>query len=157
MRANGLPAAVTKAVAAWPSGTSGFAFSQCNGAAGSLYCTWVRPAESVVLRVDNTSVPHKVTDFMRGPMDATAIADEFFNAWRVGSYPALRVLGTPSSATAAVAATAQRGRPWIYQDPCSGAAGSLYCTWKDGASSLVLRVSNIEPPARRVIEFRYTP
>jgi hypothetical protein len=46
-----------------------------------------------------------------------------------------------------------RSRPWNF-DRCEGAAGSIYCSWIDGAQRLIIRVRNVEPPPRAVVEIR---
>jgi hypothetical protein len=155
LTALGQPAAVTKAKAAWSKTTTGFVFSNCSGAAGSLYCTWVRRGESVVVRVDNITVPHKVSDFTRTTLDAQGVAEQYLAAWQAGSFAALPVLGDIATAGKATNAAAQSTRPWSFAN-CSGAAGSLYCTWNAGSAKLVIRVQDVNPPPS-VIDFTYTP
>ncbi len=154
MQNYGTTAAVTQALAGSTGGTTGFVFSECSGAAGSIYCTWVRTAESVVLQTDDVSPTHRVVNFTRQTLDGAAVADEFFNAWQAASFSALPVLGNTASAAAAVAQKSQRERSWS-PSPCDGAAGSLYCTWRSGSAKIVLQVVSIQPPVR-VISFQYS-
>jgi hypothetical protein len=153
LKASGSAPAVSQAEAAWPAGTTGYVFSNCQGAAGSLYCTWVRPGERVVLQADNVTVPHRVVGFTHATLDAQDVAQEFVNAWQAGSTGAVAALGNTSAAASAGAASAQSQRPWAFGS-CNGAAGSQYCTWSDGASTLTLQVQNVQAP-RQVIMFTY--
>ena len=92
LAANGTTGAVDAAKTGRASGTSGFVLSNCQGTAGSIYCTWVRTAERVVLRVDDTTTPHLVFEFRREALDAQGVADEFLNAWEFSNRDAVRVL-----------------------------------------------------------------
>lgn len=132
--------------------TSGWAFSNCQGAAGSLVCTWVRPGERIRISVRNVDPPRLATGFTFAELTSQEVAQEFLDAWRAGSEEALLAISGPEATAAAVALAAQANGAWSF-DRCEGAAGSLFCTWRRGTSTLVIRVANLDPPAR-VTEFR---
>lgn len=125
--------------------SSGWAFSNCEGAAGSVFCTWVSPGERVRLRVNNIQPPRLVTDFQFAELTSEEAAHELFDAWRAGSDDAVRALSEPAAADAALALSGRAADAWIF-DRCEGAAGSLFCTWRRGASALMVRVVNIQAP-----------
>ena len=83
--------------------------------------------------------------------DATAQA--FFEAWVGNDAAKLAANGEAAAVAQATALSVSRTRPWLF-DRCEGAAGSVYCAWIDGAQRLIIRVRNVEPPPRAVIEMR---
>jgi hypothetical protein len=152
---NGTAAAASQATAQYAH-TAGAAwvFSDCQGAAGSQYCTWVRAAEDVVLQATNVSTPHLVEQFRYNALQPIDIAEQFVTAWEEGSTGALNALGTSQAATQAQALNAQRGDGWQAPSTCGGTAGSYYCTFTAGSQQLYVRVDDTNPP-RKVIEFRF--
>jgi hypothetical protein len=133
----------------------GFRFSNCQGAAGSIYCTFVRRGTRVVIQVDDTSVPHKIVGVKRAALDAPATAAEFLSAWQAGSGEAVAALSRPAATAAATTLESRAQLPWQL-DKCEGAAGSIFCTYKAGGSQLVIRVEQVNPPPV-VAEVRFAP
>jgi hypothetical protein len=151
----GTTAAINAAKAGRADGTSSFRFSNCQGAAGTIFCTFVRRGQRVVLGVDNVDVPHRVDQFKRDDLDAQTVAQEFLNAWQGGSADAVAALSDPAAAASATALRVHAGLPWSL-DNCQGAAGSIFCTFKAGTSKLVVRVVQVNPPPI-VGDVQYTP
>lgn len=87
----------------------------------------------------------------RRATDATAQA--FFEAWVANDATKLAANGEAGAIAQANALASSRTRPWVF-DRCEGAAGSVYCSWIDAGTRLVVRVRNVEPPPRAVIEVR---
>jgi hypothetical protein len=83
--------------------------------------------------------------------DATAQA--FFEGWVANDAAKMAANGEASAITQANAIISSRTRPWNF-DHCEGAAGSVYCSWLDAGQRLIIRVRNVEPPPRAVIEIR---
>ena len=102
MTADGDPATVNAARAIAP--TAGWVLSGCQGAAGSIFCAWVRPGERIRVRVRNISTPRVVTDFAKETLTAEQASQEFFDAWEFGSEPAMRALGDSTTVPLALSA-----------------------------------------------------
>jgi len=83
--------------------------------------------------------------------DATAQA--FFEGWVANDAAKMAANGEAAAVTQATALASSRNRPWNF-DRCEGAAGSVYCSWLDAGQRLIIRVRNVEPPPRAVIEVR---
>ncbi|QXC63264.1 hypothetical protein KSP35_11025 [Aquihabitans sp. G128] len=133
------PTAVNQLFTKTWSASSQWLFINCDGAAGSTYCTWVESTEGrLQLRVDNAS--QKVTSVTRIPLGNGA-AGRFFHAWRVGKKDAAMAYGS-ASATNAMFAHSDVGAHWL-PTGCDGAAGSTYCSWiGDDSVQITLRVDN---------------
>jgi hypothetical protein len=132
--------------------SSDWVFSNCQGVAGSVFCTWVRPGERVRARVNNVDVPKLVVEFQFAELSSEEAAKELFDAWKAGSDDAIRALASTAAAAAAIALETRAPETWSF-DRCEGAAGSIFCTWRRGASALIIRVENLAPPAV-ITEFR---
>ncbi|TML14927.1 MAG: hypothetical protein E6G39_07665 [Actinobacteria bacterium] len=101
-----------------------------------------------------TATPASAT----GPATTTARASDataqaFFEAWVGNDAAKLAANGEAAAVAQATALSVSRTRPWLF-DRCEGAAGSVYCAWIDGAQRLIIRVRNVEPPPRAVVEMR---
>ena len=82
-----------------------------------------------------------------------ATAQLFFEAWVANDGTKLAANGEAGAIAQSNALAPSRNRPWSF-DRCEGAAGSVFCSWIDGAQRLIIRVRNIEPPPRAVAEIR---
>jgi hypothetical protein len=145
MNADGSNAAVTAALAARPSGTSGYVFSNCQGAAGSTYCTWVKRGSSIVVQVQNQP-PVKVVGFQHNTLSAQDTANEFFTGYQMNNAAVVTALADAATSAKTAALESHRTLPWVPPQNCDGAAGSLYCTWTAGSSKFVVRVVQVNPP-----------
>jgi hypothetical protein len=67
MAASGTPEAVEAAMAAEDSAGLDWAFSTCEGAAGTVYCTWGSAGSELVIGVGNIEQPRLVTSFTITP------------------------------------------------------------------------------------------
>jgi hypothetical protein len=136
--------------------TSGapWVFSDCQGAAGSEYCTWVRPAENAVVKVDDVSVPHAVDSFQWHSLQPIDIADAFVTAWQFGNSDAEKALGSSAAVSQIEALAAHRHDPWQSPAACQGVAGSMECVFLNGHHQLIVRVSDVTTP-KQVAEVTY--
>ncbi len=82
-----------------------------------------------------------------------ATAQGFFEAWVANDAAKLAANGEAAAIAQANGLASSRNRPWNFEQ-CEGAAGSVYCTWLDAGQRLIVRVRNVEPPPRAVIEIR---
>jgi hypothetical protein len=155
MHNNGTPSAVTAAQAGRAGGTSGFVFSNCQGAAGSTFCTWVKRGTSIVIQATNVQTPHLVTGFQRNTLSAEDTANQFFDGYRENNASVVAALADAPTATKTIGLESHRNLLWVFQD-CSGAAGSLFCTFTAGSSKLVIRVVQVNPPPQ-VGDITFTP
>jgi len=155
MHNDGTPSAVTAAQAGRAGGTSGFVFSNCQGAAGSTFCTWVKRGTSIVIQATNVQTPHLVTGFQRNTLSAEDTANQFFDGYRENNASVVAALADAPTATKAIGLESHRNLLWVFQD-CSGAAGSLFCTFTAGSSKLVIRVVQVNPPPQ-VGDITFTP
>jgi hypothetical protein len=157
LSANGTADATSQAIAqyAHTSGAS-WVFSNCQGGAGTEYCTYVRAAEDVVMRASNATSPHLVYEFDWKALDAPAIAEQFISAWQFANGAAERALATSAAVSQLDASGAPRDGAW--QAPtCEGTAGSFYCTsMRNATSKLIVRVGDVQVP-HQVIGVTYTP
>jgi hypothetical protein len=155
MHSLGTNAAVTAAQAAYPSGTSGYVFSNCQGAAGSTYCTWVKRGSSVQVQVQNPP-PNMVVGFQRNTLSSQDTANEFFTGYEMNNAAVVGALSDAATTAKTAALESHRSLNWIPPQNCDGAAGSLYCTWTAGSSKFVVRVVQVNPPPQ-VGDVTYTP
>jgi hypothetical protein len=155
MNADGTAAAVAAAQAARPSGTTGYVFSNCQGAAGSTYCTWVKLGSSIQVQAQNQP-PVKVIGFKHNTLSAQDTADEFFTGYEMNNAAVVAALANPSAAAKTATLESHRSLNWVPPQNCDGAAGSLYCTWTAGSSKFVVRVQQVNPPPQ-VVDVTYTP
>ncbi len=66
LRSLATPEAADAAIAARAVGGDGWSFARCDGAAGSLYCTWTRGAQVLTERVSNVEPTHRLTELTVG-------------------------------------------------------------------------------------------
>ncbi len=144
---NGTATAVDEATAQYAKTTgTAWQFSNCQGAAGSIYCTWVRAAEDVVVRASDVNPANRVVEFRWNALQAPGIASQFVDAWQFGSTNALLGLGTPDAVTQVQALATHTSDGWQAPSSCDGTAGSFYCTFTAGAHDLIVRVGDVEVP-----------
>jgi hypothetical protein len=137
--------------------TSGatWVFSNCQGAAGSQYCTWVRAAQDVVVRASDVTTPITTVEFQWNALEPADIAEQFVDAWDFGSSAALGALGEAGAVSQATALDAHRSAGWQAPSACVGTAGSYYCTFTAGSSKLNVQVGDVQMP-RQVVGVTYT-
>jgi hypothetical protein len=155
MHSLGTSAAVSAALGARASGTSGYVFSNCQGAAGSTYCTWVKRGSRILVQATNQT-PYTVVGFQRQPLSAQQTANEFFTGYQDNNAAVVGALANAATATKTAGIEAHRSLAWIPPQNCDGAAGSIYCTWTAGSSKFVVRVVEVNPPPQ-VGDVTYTP
>ena len=155
MHALGTNAAVSAAQAAYPSGTSGYVFSNCQGAAGSTFCTWVKRGSSIRVQVENPP-PNMVVGFQHNTLSSQDTANEFFTGYEMNNSAVVAALADAATATKTAGLESHRSLNWIPPQNCDGAAGSVYCTWTAGSSKFVVRVVQVNPPPQ-VGDVTYTP
>lgn len=81
-------------------------------------------------------------------------AKSLFEAWTKGDRAAAASVAQPAAVTTLFARTWQAGEGWAFSE-CTGAAGSLICTWaRPGGQQVLFRVQNA--PAS-VAEVRFQP
>lgn len=113
---------------------SGWFFSNCEGAAGSTYCTWINNVETtLILRVSNQAGVVSSAAFT--PIESGVIG-RFFHAWRDGNHTEAAKYGTATAVTQLYSATYSAAKHWV-PDSCSGAAGSIYCTFRDDSGGTI--------------------
>ncbi len=154
MHSLGSAQAVATAIGARASGTSGYVFSNCQGAAGSTYCTWVKRGSRVLVQASNQA-PNTVVGFQRQPLNAQNTAYEFFTGYEENNAAVVGVLADAATASKTANLESHRSLSWIPTQNCDGAAGSLYCTWTAGSSKFVVRVDNVDQPPH-VSDVTYT-
>jgi hypothetical protein len=115
---------------------------------GSTSTTTTTRSVPATTTVPVTTVP--ATTRTRAP-DATA--QVFFEGWVANDAAKMAANGEAAAITQATALAPSRNRPWNFER-CEGAAGSVFCSWLDAGQRLVIRVRNIEPPPRAVVEIR---
>lgn len=142
------PAAVTQMFSQAYSSHSGWFFNECQGAAGSTYCNWISKQEGeLLIRIDNMS--NKDVSVHRYPIGSITAGDVFHD-WRVGNKSAALAKGTSAAVNALFAKTYKATDHWT-PESCSGAAGSIYCTWtNDAAKTIRLQVSDVVSPPQFV-------
>jgi hypothetical protein len=87
-------------------------------------------------------------------LSAEAAAKAFFEAWTKADRAAAARVAQPPAVTALFARTWQPVDGWAFSE-CTGAAGSLICTWaRPGGQQVLFRVQNA--PAT-VAEVRFQP
>ncbi len=156
LNVTGTTTAANEAIAQY-SKTSGPAwqFSNCQGAAGSIYCTWVRAAEAVVLRASNVSPANRVVNFQWNALDAAGISAQLVDAWQFASTGALQALATSGAYAQLQALQSHSHDGWQAPTSCDGTAGSFYCTYTAGAHKLVIQVGDVQTP-HQVIGVTYS-
>jgi hypothetical protein len=147
LAANGTTASVNEATAQYAH-TAGatWELSNCQGAAGSQYCTWVRAAEDVVVRASDVSPVNRVVEFQWNALQAPDIAQQFVTAWEFGATNAVGALATTSAASQAQALSAHHTDGWQAPSSCDGTAGSFYCTYTAGSHKLIVQVGDVSVP-----------
>jgi hypothetical protein len=155
LAANGSTPAVNQATAQYAH-TSGatWELSNCQGAAGSQYCTWVRAAEDVVVQASDVSPVNHVVSFQWNALQAPDIAAQFVNAWEFGATNAVAALATASAASQAQALSAHHTDGWQAPSSCDGTAGSFYCTYTAGSHKLIVQVGDVTVP-HQVVSVTY--
>jgi hypothetical protein len=157
LHVNGTTTAASQAIAQY-NRTAGatWVFSNCQGAAGSEYCTWVRAAEAAIVRASSVSPANRTVEFQWRSLDAPAIAEQFVNAWQFHNAAALGILGTSQAANQAQALYSASGDGWQAPSSCDGTAGSFYCTFTAGAKQAVVRVGDVGIPRQVLSLVVYT-
>ena len=122
------------------SASAQWVFITCDGAAGSLYCSWVNKVEgTLLLQVQNQT--QKVINVSRIPL-GNAPAGRVFHAWRVNSSSFAATYSGPGVVSTLFGKAYKSSVHWL-PDGCEGAAGSTYCTWRSDANkSVILQVDN---------------
>lgn len=83
-----------------------------------------------------------------------AAATSFYEAWTRGDRAAAARVAQPAAVTTLFARTWQAGDGWAFSE-CTGAAGSLICTWaRPGGQQVLFRVQNAPST---VAEVRFQP
>jgi len=100
-----------------------------------------------------TSLPTTTAPTTTRVRASDATAQAFFEGWVANDAAKMAANGEAAAVTQATALASSRNRPWNF-DRCEGAAGSVYCSWLDAGQRLIIRVRNVEPPPRAVIEVR---
>ena len=147
LSASGTSTAVGQATAQYAK-TSGatWELSNCQGAAGSQYCTWVRAAEDAVVQASDVSPVNRVVEFQWNALQAPDIAQQFVTAWEFGATNAVGALAMSSAASQAQALSAHRTDGWQAPSSCDGTAGSFYCTYSAGSHKLIVQVGDVTVP-----------
>ena len=84
-------------------------------------------------------------------------ARTLFEAWTRDDRAAAQRVAQPEAVTALFARRWQAADSWSFSE-CSGAAGSLICTWRrPGGQQLLFRVQNVTGGAVTVAEIRFQP
>jgi len=147
-----------------------FTLKNCQGAAGSSYCTFDNNVgDELMLRVSNEKLghPHALTDghfsAITFPTDMQAYAQECLDAWKAGNTARVGFLTTADAKTHLGAiADSYRSATWTFVDS-QGAAGSSYLTWQDGAGHRILfrfynpGVDPNETPQHRIRDVLWNP
>ena len=143
------PTAVTQMFSQPYAASAGWFFNRCDGAAGSTFCTWIDKIEGrLQLRITNAN--RKVSDVTRISLGSLP-AGRLFHAWRIGNSSAGAPYATPAALFALFAKPYTPADHWS-PEGCDGAAGSLYCTWRNDANkTIILRVDQVSMP-QKVIE-----
>ena len=151
LNANGTAAAIGQATAQYAK-TAGatWQFSNCQGAAGSEYCTWVRAAEDAIVRASSVSPANRTVEFQYHALEALDIADQFLNAWEFDSSGALGALGTSDAVNQIQSLATHRNDGWQSPGSCEGTAGSFYCTFTAGAHKLIVHVGDVQIPHQAI-------
>jgi hypothetical protein len=127
-----------------------YTFQDCQGAAGSSYCTFFNAVGDVlVLQLSNPllGAPHAIVhgtfDPLTFPDDMKAYAQECLDAWRAGNLARVGFLTQPDAKTHLLAvASSHKLDDWTYVD-AQGAAGSSYLTWHNpNGDRIVFRFTN---------------
>jgi hypothetical protein len=127
-----------------------YTFRDCQGAAGSSYCTFYNAVGDVlVLQLSNPllGAPHAIVhgtfDPLTFPNDMRAYAQECLDAWRAGNLTRVGYLTQPDAKTHLLAvAASHKLDDWTFVD-AQGAAGSSYLTWHTpGGDRIVFRFTN---------------
>lgn len=125
-------------------------FQDCQGAAGSSYCTFFNGVGDVlVLQLSNPLLggPHAIThgtfDPLTFPTDMKAYAQECLDAWRAGNLARVGYLTQPDAKTHLLnIAASHKLDDWTFVD-AQGAAGSSYLTWHNpNGDRIVFRFYN---------------
>ncbi len=148
-------ATVAGALGARAAGTNGYVFSNCQGAAGSTYCTWVKRGSRILVQAQNQA-PYTVVGFQRQPLSAQDTANEFFTGYQENNVAVVAALADAATATKTAGLESHRSLNWLPPQNCDGAAGSQYCTWTAGSAKFVVRVVEVNPPPQ-VGDVTYTP
>ena len=82
-------------------------------------------------------------------------ARALYAAWASGDRAAAQTVAAPDAAATLFARPWQESDGWTFSE-CSGAAGSVICTWqRPGGQQLLFRVQNVQPVT--VSEVRFQP
>ncbi|MGH8928212.1 MAG: hypothetical protein ACRDWH_07660 [Acidimicrobiia bacterium] len=73
------------------------------------------------------------------------VARTFFAAWQAGERSIMESLANPAALAEADDLGDLAAEPWE-PEPCEGAAGTLFCSWRSPAGRLAIGVANIEEP-----------
>jgi hypothetical protein len=147
-----------------------FTLYQCQGAAGSTYCTYYNNAgDELRLQLSNPLLgqAHAIVggDFhpITFPSDERAYAQETLDAWLAHNDPRITLLCTGDAATHLNAIPgSHRSDAWTF-DHSEGAAGSFYLSWKNPAGDAIVfrfRDPGIPPtpgPQHRVVDVIFQP
>jgi hypothetical protein len=127
-----------------------WALQNCQGAAGSSYCTFYNAVGDMLrLQLSNQllGAAHAIVggtfDPLTFPTDMKAYAQECLDAWKAGNSARVGYLTTPDAKTHLSAiADSHRADDWTFSDS-QGAAGSSYLTWHNGSGDrIVFRFTN---------------
>jgi hypothetical protein len=138
--ATATPTAVDQIFAKAYTWSSGWFFNQCDGVAGSTYCTWIDNTEGrLELRIDNAS--NKVVAVKRIAL-GNINAGRFFHAWRFGTEADAAPYGTNDAVNDMFSVAYTADTHWSPAG-CDPAGAFTYCNWYDDESNaIVLKVDN---------------
>jgi hypothetical protein len=132
-------------------------------AAPTTLATGPAPTTAPPSTSPSTTVPATTTSAPRATTTAVAASPEgraraLYAAWMAGDRAAAANAAQPAAVTALFARPWQAGDGWTFAE-CSGAAGSVICTWRRPAGQEVLfRVQNATGGAPvTVAEVRFDP
>ena len=149
------PSVVGTATARRTGGAGGFEFLSCQGAAGTMFCTWVRAGERVVVAVQQINQPPRVSSLRRETLTPQTTAQELLDAWQApiaDAAGAVRALAQPPAVAQLAALASYRAGSFSF-DRCDGAAGSSHCIWHDGTATLTMQIRNAPPPLATNVTF----
>lgn len=135
------------AVAAVLSVLGGCAKSTNTSAARSPATAPVTVTSSSSSSSSSTTLPAATTTTARATTTTSApspeaLAKALYEAWTKGDRAAAAKVAQPAAVTAIFARTWQAADGWSFVD-CTGAAGSLICTWqRPSGQQLLMRVQN---------------
>ncbi|MGI8810132.1 MAG: hypothetical protein ACR2KK_20260 [Acidimicrobiales bacterium] len=112
------------------------------------------PSSSTTTVVTTTAVTSRSTTTVP-PLSPEASAKALYDAWTRADRTAAEKVAQPAAVTELFNRRWQAGDGWSFSE-CSGAAGSLICTWQRPAGQLLMRVQNAAS-GLPVAEVRFQP